>query len=234
MISHYDWAGGREAMLRFGPADGPVVVMALALFEEYNRTRAFGLTILRLLAARGIAGFLPDLPGMGESLTALEATSLADWRAAFRTAAETAGNGRPVHSITIRGGALVDSETEVASRWQLSPVAGEGMVRELLRARAIAEPGTPAPFDVMAPDPHGPPVELAGNSISRAMLTDLLPAQSLTGSRIRVVRLRRDRSLSDRRIEYPPPWRRAEPDSDGELAVELAADIAEWIATCAG
>lgn len=234
MISHYDWAGGREAMLRFGPADGPVVVMALALFEEYNRTRAFGVTILRLLAARGIRGALPDLPGMGESLAALEATSLADWRAAYRAAANAAGNRRPVHSVTIRGGALVDSDTEVGSRWQLSPVTGEGMVRELLRAKAIAEPGTAAPFDVMAPARDGPPIELAGNAISRAMLTDLLPAQSPVGSRIRVVRLRRDRSLSDRRIESAPPWRRAEPDSDRALAVELADDIAEWIAACAG
>ena len=59
MIDHYDWAGGREAMLRFGPAGGPVVVAALPLFEEANRTRSFVVTILRLLAARGIAGALP-------------------------------------------------------------------------------------------------------------------------------------------------------------------------------
>ncbi len=39
-------------MLRFGPADGLVVVAALPLFEEANRTRAFMVTILRALAER--------------------------------------------------------------------------------------------------------------------------------------------------------------------------------------
>ncbi|RYD50253.1 MAG: hypothetical protein EOP60_12200, partial [Sphingomonadales bacterium] len=60
MIDHYDWAGGREAMLRFGPATGPVVIAALPLFEEANRTRTFVVTLLRALAERGIAGALPD------------------------------------------------------------------------------------------------------------------------------------------------------------------------------
>lgn len=41
-------------MLRFGPAAGPVVVVALPLFEEANRTRAFAVAILRALAERGV------------------------------------------------------------------------------------------------------------------------------------------------------------------------------------
>ncbi len=68
MIDHYDWPGGREAMLRFGPTNGPVMIVAPPLFEEANRTRAFVVTILRALAERGIASALPDLPGTGESL----------------------------------------------------------------------------------------------------------------------------------------------------------------------
>ncbi len=40
-IDHYDWSGGREALLRFGPDTGPVVILALPLFEEANRTRTF-------------------------------------------------------------------------------------------------------------------------------------------------------------------------------------------------
>ncbi|HWU71836.1 MAG TPA: hypothetical protein VN137_00025, partial [Sphingomonas sp.] len=72
MIDHYDWAGGREAMMRFGPATGPVVVAVLPLFEEANRTRTFVSGVLRRLAARDIAGALPDLPGQGESLVPTE------------------------------------------------------------------------------------------------------------------------------------------------------------------
>src|SRR3546814_8095624 len=67
MIGRYDWAGGTEAMLRFGPDTGPVVVLALPLFEEANRTRAFAVTMLRALAERGVASVLPDLPGQGRS-----------------------------------------------------------------------------------------------------------------------------------------------------------------------
>src|ERR1700741_3511005 len=68
VIDHYDWAGGREAMLRFGPDTGPVVIAVIPLFEEANRTRAFIVTILRALAGLGIASAVPDLPGTGESL----------------------------------------------------------------------------------------------------------------------------------------------------------------------
>ena len=44
-FDRYEWAGGREAMLRFGPDAGPLVVAVLPLFEEANppgapRTRA--------------------------------------------------------------------------------------------------------------------------------------------------------------------------------------------------
>src|SRR3546814_21095544 len=67
MIGRYDWAGGTEAMLRFGPDTGPVVVLALTLFEEANRTRAFAVPMLRALAERGVASVLPALPGQGES-----------------------------------------------------------------------------------------------------------------------------------------------------------------------
>ena len=73
-------------MLRFGPDTGPVVVVALPLFEEANRTRAFAVTILRALAERGIAGALPDLPGQGESLLPTHETDLAKLRTGFAAA----------------------------------------------------------------------------------------------------------------------------------------------------
>ena len=83
MIDHYDWPGGREAMLRFGPATGPVVIAVMPLFEEANRTRAFMVAMLRALADRGIAGILPDLPGTGESRTEAKDITLSDWVASL-------------------------------------------------------------------------------------------------------------------------------------------------------
>src|SRR4051812_44244910 len=82
VIDHYDWAGGREAMLRFGPDTGPVVIAAMPLFEEANRTRTFIVSILRMLAGHGIATALPDLPGAGESLTETEYASVRNWNKA--------------------------------------------------------------------------------------------------------------------------------------------------------
>ena len=74
-----------------GPDTGPVAVVALPLFEEANRTRAFAVTICRALAKRGVASVLPDLPGQGESLVPTEAARLPDWRSAFAAAAAHAG-----------------------------------------------------------------------------------------------------------------------------------------------
>jgi hypothetical protein len=232
VIAWYDWAGGREAMLRFGPADGPVVIAVLPLFEEANRTRTLTVTILRALASQGIGGALPDLPGAGESLVLLEAASLADWRAAF--AAAVASLGRPAHALSIRGGALIESNADLASRWQLTPLTGEELVRELFRARAIADPGVAPDFDPLAPDAEGPPVELAGNRVPRPLLCELIGAEPRPGGATRVVRLGKDRRIANLSLPDAPPWRRAEPDNDIALAQTLAGDIAEWIRTCAG
>ena len=85
-IEHYDWPGGREAMLRFGPPHGPTMVAALPFFEEANRTRAAMVDVLRQLAVRGIGSILPDLPGTNESLLATSDATLAAWRGAFAAA----------------------------------------------------------------------------------------------------------------------------------------------------
>ncbi len=164
MISYYDWPGGREAMLRFGPAEGPVVVAALPLFEEANRTRGFVVTILRLLAERGIASALPDLPGTGESLVPTEHIRLADLRSAFACAA-----GPGAYSVAIRSGTLVDSSESLACRWHLAQQPGTDLARELARIRAA-----------------GGGVDFAGNAIPEAFLAELAeatPAEAEIASR---------------------------------------------------
>lgn len=139
MIDRYDWPGGTEAMLRFGPATRPVVVLALPPFEEANRTRTLMVSVLRRLAEMGIGGVLPDLPGQGESLVATEDATLADWRAAF--AACVATLPQPRFAASIRAGALLDGEADVQARWSLSPQTGAELLRELNRTARSA--GTP-------------------------------------------------------------------------------------------
>jgi hypothetical protein len=225
----YDWAGGREAMLRFGPAAGPVVVLALPLFEEANRTRTFAVGLLRKLADRGVGGVLPDLPGQNESVVATEHAMLAGWRSAFAAAA--AATGRTVHSVTMRGGSLIDHDADVATRWQLAPAKGEALIRELFRTAQAA--GEPVEIELDAWSDEGGPVTIAGNRISRPLLRDLNAADCVREGLVRVVRLETDPAVADRKVEGAPLWRRSEPGDDPALAALLANDIADWIEHCA-
>ena len=229
MSDTYDWAGGREATLRFGPGAGPVVVLALPLFEEANRTRTFAVGLLRQLADRGVGSILPDLPGQNESPVATEHAMLAGWRAAFAAAA--AATGRPVHSVTMRGGSLIDHEVKAVSRWQLAPANGEALIRELFRTAQAA--GDPVEIDLDAWSDEGGPVTIAGNRISRPLLRDLNAADCVRDGAVRVVRLDSDPAVADYKVDGTPLWRRSEPGDDPALAAILADDIAAWIARCA-
>lgn len=214
VIDSYQWHGGREPMLRFGPPEGPVVVLALPLFEEANRTRAFGVGILRALASRGIGGVLPELPGQGESTTSTDSMRLADLRAAFAAAPGS-------HAVAIRSGALL-----VDNRlcWMLAPQEGPALLRELARVKGGAL--------------AGPQVEVAGNLLSGTFVGDLsaafLPGERREEGGARIVRLSSDGRPADWKTDGPALWRRAEPDDDPVLAQILANDIAQWIAACAG
>ena len=231
MIDRYDWAGGPEAMLRFGPARGPVVIAALPPFEEANRTRTFLVTLLRALAVLGVAGLLPDLPGTGESLVPGEEVRLRDWRGAFAAAARKAE--RP-YSIAIRAGALIDTDAELAGRWHFAPQTGSALVRELLRTRSLVD-GLPEGVDLDDPHDNGRPLSLAGNMISRALLRDLHQAEPAPGAApLRRVALAGDPAEAELRVEGTPLWRRSEPANDSVLAQTLARDIRDWIESCGG
>ncbi len=232
MITHYEWDGGREAMLRFGPPVGPVVLLAMPLFEEANRTRAFAVSLLRALGELSMAAMLPDLPGTNESLKETSAATFAEWQAAFSAAAISASRHGQVHAASIRGGALLDRTAKVKSRWHFAPVAGEALVRDLFRARQIGNPaaaGNSATIDI-----DGPAIELAGNMISPALLADLRLASPASGGLVRTLRLHDDAMPSDRAVEGTPLWRRSEPDNDLPLAGLLAADLAAWVRRCEG
>jgi len=212
VIQAYDWAGGREAMLRFGPDTGPVLVAALPLFEEANRTRTFLVTILRALADRGIASALPDLPAQGDSLVPTRQIAIANLRAAFADAARA--TGRPAYSVAIRSGALVDGKAILAGRWHFSPQTGPELLRELNRVRQAGDGG-----------------DFAGNSLSAAFLAEL---DNSDVEAARTIRLDSDPKNADARVTGAPLWRRAEPDNAPALAALLADDIAAWVRACEG
>jgi hypothetical protein len=209
LIDHYDWAGGREAMLRFGPDTGPVVVAALPLFEEANRTRAFVVTILRALAERGIASALPDLPGQGESLLQTDVATLTGLREGFAAACVRFDTA---YAFAVRSGALLDMLAQVAGRCHFVPTSGAELARELGRIRGAHDGNN-----------------YAGNLLSRQLLAEIeaaIPAPAHT------VRLEGDARAADVKLRGAPLWRRAEPDNDPALATLLADDIAAGVRAC--
>lgn len=211
MIEPYDWSGGREAMLRFGPGSGPVVIAALPLFEEANRMRAFAVSILRTLAdTHGIAGVLPELPGTGESLIPSERIAISDLRAGFAAAARTAG-GR-AYSMGIRSGALLDGSVVIRSRWHFAPQAGDALLRALHRLRGTD--GAPGYGGHRLPD----------------TFLDELPDCHVEPAR--TIRLDDDTRPADRLVPGRALWRVAAPDNDAALAATLADDIAAWVRAC--
>ena len=210
-------------MLRFGPADGPLVLVAPALFEEANRTRAFTVGILRLLAGHGMASVLPDLPGQGESSLPTHEARLTDWRNAFASVAAAVQRERSVSGIvSIRGGALVDTLVPVTARWHLSPISGDDVIRDLRRVRHLSS-GT-------KPNDGGNLVEVAGNLLSPTLL-DELSASAVRPAR--VVRLETDSRDADRKVPGVALWRTSEPTTNGMLSRILADDIVEWVEDCA-
>ena len=237
MIDHYDWPGGREAMLRFGPDTGPVVIGLLPLLEEANRTRTFLVTMLRRLADRGIGSVLPDLPGTGESMAPTSSLSLASMGDAVRAlAVALRDQGRMPHSAAIRSGALLDVHADVR-RWHFAPHGARELRHELQRQKLLGKiwSGEGEWFDALAEGP-GRTVEVAGNVLPAAFFAELgaYPALFLRSPGDRVVRLDTDAAGAERKVAGAPLWRRAEPDNDPILAALLADDIAAWVRQCEG
>lgn len=239
-IDHYDWLGGREALLRFGPDTsletapdtGPLLIALLPLFEEANRTRTFTVGLLRKLAARGIASLLPDLPGQGESLTplaSLTATRMAEAVAAL--AQRCRDEGRRVYALGLRSGALMDHRATLDGRWHLSPQTGDGLLRDLHRIwRAAGHRGDLDAMMAAGTDSVG----IAGNCLSARLMSSFGTATppDQPGIPRRIVRLQTELPAADRKIDAAPLWRRAEPGDDPALADLLADDVEQWLAAC--
>ncbi|MDQ2878781.1 MAG: hypothetical protein M3R41_06875 [Pseudomonadota bacterium] len=200
------------------------MIAALPLFEEANRTRTFMVTILRALAERGVASVLPDLPGLGESLTLTERMALPELQEAF--AAATARIGTP-HIIALRSGTLVTRLARGASRWLFAPQERGKVVDELMRVAKLG--GASETFSI---DDEAPQHEIAGNLLSRTLLRDLRDAAPDRTTPSRIVRLASDQREANAKFDGPPLWRKSEPGNDHVLAERLAADIVDWIATC--
>jgi alpha-beta hydrolase superfamily lysophospholipase len=216
--------GGRhEWLLRIGAAQGIPVLLVPPLLEEMNRTRAFLVSLMRSLAARGFGCWLPDLPGTGESELALEETGWEDWQQAVRDAAAHAGSaaGRPPLVASLRGGALLDGVGD-APVWRFAPAMGASLARDFVRA------GMLKPEDLA-----GPVIDAAGYRLPSGLFGSMRDAEPAASADLRIVRLTSDPAEADVKVEGPALWRRSEPANAPDLANALADDLHTWCERCA-
>lgn len=221
-------------MLRFGSEAGPLVIVALPLFEEANRLRGFAVTLCRALADSDIASVLPDVPGQGESLTDLRSCTLANMRSAMAAAGAAFGRSdrNLPYSVALRSGALLDQDLAKAGRWMFAPQSGANLVQVLERIRRTSDRLAPGASGEQ--DPDTPLVEIAGNRIPASLLESLRTERADGDGDLpqRIVRLSHASQPADRVVEGSALWRRAEPSNDPALAALLASDIVAWIAAC--
>ena len=201
--------------MRIGPAEAPAILIVPPLFEEMNRSRALIAGVMRALAARGLAGWLPDLRGTGESEASLAAVRWDDWRHDVMAAAAhaEARSGQPVLAASIRGGGLIDDGASAIGWWRFAPVAGASLVRDMVRTGLAG-------------------VEWAGYAPSDELRGRLADAVPVDQGPLRTARLASDAAPADVKLPGPALWRRSEPGNSAELAAAMAADLADWRATC--
>ena len=217
MTARYAWRGGSEMLLRHGEGAARTVLILPALFEEANRMRRFTVELMRTLAARGIGSVLPDLPGQGESVISLADVQLRDWRDAVAAVMDAMrADGRPVLSVALRGGALLDDGADFG--WRLAPETGTRLLRDMVRATALSRQCSVHDVEAQA---RTAPTRLAGNLIAPSFYAALdlaVPADS--GARV-----------AD--IAGSKLWRAAEPGEDADMVDAAADDIVAWSKSCA-
>ena len=227
MTDTYAWARGREGVVRMGPAESPTILILPPLFEEANRTRRILVEVMRGLAASGLASALPDLPGTSDSIVATVDARFADWAEAVGALAATLP--RPLLTIAIRGGCLLDGFAKADAAYRLSPETGARLLRDMLRASALT---AGVKIAALTAEARVWPTRLAGNLIHPALF-EAIDAATPAALDARCATIGDKRGDSDVAHAGAPPWRTAEPGDDPQLVRALVYDIADWAKTCA-
>jgi hypothetical protein len=207
-------ATAEEFALAFMAGRARRVLVVPALFDESNRLRRLTVEVMRRLDAAGVDAVLPDLPGCNESLQALEAVSLADWRAGVAAAAAHFGAS---HVLALRGGVLAcEGLRESLPVLAYAPVAGASVLRQMMRMRVLAarEAGREETAAGLLEQGMAGGIELAGYRLSAAMVGQL---QAAVPGAARVI------AQGD--IGGAGLWLRAEPGEDAGQAEALAARV---------
>lgn len=189
-----------------------------ALFDEANKLRRQTAQVMRALDKESIDSFLPDLPGMNESLAPFCNQTLTGWQSAAKAAANAFD---ATHVLTWRAGALI-APTDLPG-WRYAQTSGTKQLRSMMRARTISsrEAGKEeklADLQVLA---RSKGIELAGWQLSAEMFVELENATP-AASEIQT-------EIAQADIGGAGLWLRAEPDEDTEQAQTLAAIISRTL-----
>ena len=205
------------------------ILIIAPLFDEMNRTRRLIVGAMRALGERGVASFLPDLPGTNESTATLADQDIARWRDAVSAAAAQL---KASHIASARGGALIDGAMPDAPHWRLVPAKGAGLLKTMLRTRVAGdrEAGIVTASEALIAEAAQQPILLGGNLLSPAMVTQLNDAEPAELMQLRSVSIGADADM----IAGSALWLRAEPQDDPDMALAMAADLDRWSASCGG
>ena len=227
--SGYQFEGYDELCLRAGSGHPKTIILIPPLFDEMNRMRRMLVDVMRLLDKGEIGSILPDLPGTNESTFPQEQASLSIWRKALFNCSTTLTDSRYIASF--RGGCLIDGFAEKSKRWRLSPVKGSSLLRTMMRTRIASdkEAGLSTEMAQLTVEAERGVINLAGNSISSTMFTELQTAASAQSEDVRTVQLENSSQAADTKLPGSALWLRAEPGDDAILSAAIADDLLSWV-----
>lgn len=185
------------------------------LFDEMNKLRHFTLTFMRVLDERGIDSFLPDLSGTNESLAPLDTQSLTSWRDQVTPIAEQTAAS---HILALRGSAGLVPKALNLQGWALAPLAGNKLLKTLLRARLLSarEAGKEEDSAALLEQGRKSGLTLGGFELGHAMIEELYQAEIANPADLQEIQ---PSALPD-----SPLWLRAEA-ADGSDAARALAEI---------
>jgi hypothetical protein len=191
------------------------VLILPALFDEANKLRRLTVQVMRQLDLSGVDSFLPDMPGVNESLAPLSSQTLMGWRSQVNAAAKSVS---ATHFLSIRAGALM-APSDLPG-WHYAPQTGAKVLRAMIRARTIAarEDGREESSEQLLETGRREGLTLAGWTIGGEMFRELETAEPIAVGAAA--------TIAQKELGGAGLWLRAEPDEDDAQAAVLANNIA--------
>ncbi len=191
------------------------VLILPALFDEANKLRRLTVQVMRQLDLSGVDSFLPDMPGVNESLAPLSSQTLMGWRSQVNAAAK---NVSATHFLSIRAGALM-APSDLPG-WHYAPQTGAKVLRAMIRARTIAarEDGREESSEQLLETGRRDGLTLAGWTIGGEMFRELETAEPIAAGAAA--------TIAQKELGGAGLWLRAEPDEDDAQAAALANIVA--------